>query len=182
VHFNVSVTSRDLQVSSRFSSRLVRLTSRVSSRSREANISVLTIDVSCPSLPSRTKNPLNFGQILTSGGLIYPAPLPIIAKFGVLEQTNGLRLRAKFRLDRFILSPLLAKPPPQILPFFGLRHFVVSTVGGNLRKVNTGAQLQHTFPYPAVSKSFLYSNAFMAKSSAKSDVQKRDAQKNKQTN
>ena len=33
------------------------------------------------------------------------------------------------------------------------------------RKLNTGAQLQ-TFPYPTVSKSFLYSNAFMAKSGA----------------
>jgi len=52
---------------------------------------------------------------------------------------------------------------PQFLPFFGLRHLVLSTVGGNLRKLNTGAQLQ-TFPYPTASKSFLYSNAFMAKS------------------
>jgi len=40
---------------------------------------------------------------------------------------------------------------------------VMSTVGGNLRQLNTGAQLQ-TFPYPTASKSFLYSNAFMAKS------------------
>jgi len=31
--------------------------------------------------------------------------------------------------------------------------------------LNTGAQLQ-TFPYPTASKSFLYSNAFMAKSGA----------------
>jgi len=48
------------------------------------------------------------------------------------------------------------------LPYFGLRHLVVSPVGSNLRKLSTGAQLQ-TFPYPTVSKSFLYSNAFMAK-------------------
>jgi len=33
--------------------------------------------------------------------------------------------------------------------------------------LNTGAQ-QQTFPYPTVSKSFLYSNAFMAKSGAQS--------------
>jgi len=39
---------------------------------------------------------------------------------------------------------------------------VVSPDGSNLRKLSTGAQLQ-AFPYPAVSKSFLYSNAFMAK-------------------
>jgi len=38
----------------------------------------------------------------------------------------------------------------------------MSTVGGNLSKLNTGAQLQ-TFPYPTSSKSFLYSNAFVAK-------------------
>jgi len=31
--------------------------------------------------------------------------LPMRAKFGVLYQTHGLRLLAKFRLDRFILSP-----------------------------------------------------------------------------
>jgi len=46
---------------------------------------------------------------------------------------------------------------PQFLPLFGLQHFVVSPVGSNLRKLNK------TFPYPMVSKSFLYSNAFMAK-------------------
>jgi len=49
-------------------------------------------------------------------------------------------------------------------------------------KVEHGAQLQ-AFPYPTVSKSFLYSNAFMKKSGAKSlDVQKRDEQTDKQTN
>ena len=60
-------------------------------------------------------------------------------------------------------------------------HLVVSPVGGNLRKMNTGAQLQ-TFPYPTASKSFLYSNAFMAKTArtnSESDVQKRDGQTNR---
>jgi len=52
----------------------------------------------------------------------------------------------------------------------GLRHLLMSTVGGNLRKLNTGAQLQ-TFPYPAASKSFMYSNG-----RTNSDVQKRDGQ------
>ena len=47
-------------------------------------------------------------------------------------------------------------------------------------KAENGVQLQ-TFPYPMVSKSFLYSNAFMAKSGAQSDVQKRDEQTDKQT-
>jgi len=54
---------------------------------------------------------------------------------------------------------------PQFLPFFELRHLVLSPISSSLRRLNTGAQLQ-TFPYPAVSKSFLYSNAFMAKSGA----------------
>ena len=58
---------------------------------------------------------------------------------------------------------LAAKNPD--FSVFGLRHFVMPTVGGNLRKLNTGAQLQ-TFPYPTASKSFLYSNAFMVKSGA----------------
>ena len=38
------------------------------------------------------------------GGSCIDALLPMRAKFGVLQQTHGLRLRAKFRLDRFILS------------------------------------------------------------------------------
>jgi len=51
---------------------------------------------------------------------------------------------------------------PQLLPFVGLRHLVVSPVGSRLRKFIRIAQLQ-TFAYPMASKSFLYSNAFMAK-------------------
>jgi len=41
----------------------------------------------------------------------------------------------------------------------------MSPIGINLRKLSTSAQLQ-TFSYPTASKSFLYSNAFMAKSGA----------------
>jgi len=41
----------------------------------------------------------------------------------------------------------------------------MSPIGISLRKLSTDAQLQ-TFPYPKASKSFLYSNAFMAKSNA----------------
>ena len=70
---------------------------------------------------------------------------------------------SKFVLIGLLYCPLAAKK--QFLPFFGFRHLVMSTVGGNLRKLNTGAQLQ-TFPYPTASKSFLYSNIFMVKSGA----------------
>ena len=81
--------------------------------------------------------------------------------------------------------PLAAKNR-QFLRFFGLRHLVLSPVGNSLTKLNTGAQLQ-TFPYPTASKSFLWSNAFMAKSGAqtltfKSVTDKQtDRQTNKQT-
>ena len=86
---------------------------------------------------------------------------PMRAKFGVLSQTHSLRLRAKLLLDRLILSSSGGEKP-QFLLFFGLRHLVMSPIGINLRKLSTYAQLQ-TFPYPMVSKSFLYSNEFMAK-------------------
>jgi len=77
-----------------------------------------------------------------------------------------MRLRAKFCLNQFILSSSGGKKPP-FFPFCGLRHLLVSPFASSLRKLNTGAQLQ-TFPYPAASKSFLYSNAFIAKSGAQS--------------
>jgi len=40
-----------------------------------------------------------------------------------------------------LLSYYVVKKP-QILPFFGLWHFVVSPIGGAWRKLNVGAQLQ----------------------------------------
>jgi len=80
----------------------------------------------------------NFGQILTFGA---PVPTPF------------------YRWGLFC-RPLAAKSLNFCL--FGLRHLVMSTVGGNLSKLNTGAQLQ-IFPYLTASKPFLYSNAFIAK-------------------
>jgi len=96
-----------------------------------------------------------------------PVPTPFTDESHIwCVHTHGIRLRAKFRLDRFILSPSGGKKT-QVLPFFALQHLVVSPIGSSLRKLNTATQLQ-TFPYPSVSKSFLYSNAFMAKSGAQS--------------
>ena len=46
----------------------------------------------------------NFGQILTFLGAPVPTPLPMRAKFGVLEQTQCLHLQAKFHLNVFIVS------------------------------------------------------------------------------
>jgi len=53
----------------------------------------------------------------------------------------------------------------QILPFFRHLHFVVLPVGSTQTKLDVSAKLP-TFPYPKVSKSFLYSDVFMAKSCA----------------
>jgi len=93
-----------------------------------------------------------------------------------------VRLCAKFRLDRFILSPSVGEKH-QFLPFFGIRHLAVSPIGGsNLRMLDTSAQLQ-TFPYQTVSKLFLYFNALMAKSGVQSLSFKSviDRQTNRQT-
>jgi len=104
------------------------------------------------------------------------------AKCGVLQQIRGIRLCAKFRFDRFILSPFVGEKP-QFLPFFGIRHLVVSPIGSSPRKLNTGAQPQTLF-YPTASKSFLYSNAFMMKSGAQTLTFKSvtNRQTEKQTN
>ena len=95
----------------------------------------------------------NFGQILTFGGSCTDTLLPMTAKFSALEQTQGIRLRAKFRLDRFILLPSGGETPP-FFAGFGLRHLVMLPIGINLRKLSTGAQLQtcpylNVFCYPA---------------------------------
>jgi len=85
----------------------------------------------------------------------------------------------------FCCSLLVKKKP--FLPFFGLRHFVLSLIGNSLTKLSTGAQLQ-TFHYPTASKSFLYSNAFVAKSGAQSltfksvTIKQTNRQTNRQTN
>jgi len=69
-----------------------------------------------------------------------------------------------FVLIGLFCHPLLAK---NLNRFLGFRHLVMSPIVINLRKFNTGAQPQ-TFPYPTASKSFLHSNAFIAKSGAQS--------------
>ena len=119
----------------------------------------------------------DLGQLLAFWGLLYRPLLPIRVKFGALEQTHGICLHTKFRIEWvYTVALCMAKNP----------NFVVSPVGGNMRKMNTGAQLT-TFPYPTVSKSFLSSSAFMAKSRAESLMLKSvtdrqtDSQRNRQT-
>jgi len=97
----------------------------------------------------------NVGQILIFRADI-PSPfLPIRAK---------IWCASAFQISsRSVYSVALWRRKTQSFAVFGLRHFVTSPVGGSLRMLNTGAQLQ-TFPYPKVSKSFLYSSVFMAES------------------
>ena len=90
-------------------------------------------------------------------GLLYRPPFTD-------EQTHGIRLPAKFRLDRFILSSC-GCGNPQFLPFLDFGSGVANWQQSET--VEHGTQLQ-TFPYPTVSKSFLCSHAFMAKSGAQS--------------
>ena len=125
------------------------------------------------------KNP-NFGQIVTFWGLLYRPPFTDEGQMRCAIADPRYTTHAKFRLDRFILSSSVFEKR-QFLPFFGLRHLALSPTGNSLTKLNTGAQLQ-TFPYPTASKSFQYSNAFVAKSGAQSLTFQRVTNKaNKQT-
>jgi len=108
----------------------------------------------------------SFGQISTFWGRLYQPPFTDEGEIWCAIADPPCTLTCQFRLNRFILWPFGGEKP-QFLPFFGLRHLVVLPTGSSLTKLNTGAQLQ-TFPYPKASKSFLYSNAFMAKSGAQS--------------
>ena len=120
-------------------------------------------------------------QILTSLGLLYRPPFTdkgniwcakadqtsnfiwvcLFCRLPVAKNRNFWQILT-FGASRSIYSSALWRRKTPFLSFFGLRHLVMPTAGGNLRKLNTGAQLQ-TFPYPTASKSFLFSNVFMAK-------------------
>ena len=107
----------------------------------------------------------NFGQILTFFGA--PVSTPFYRRGPNLVCYSRPTVYAcvpNFVSIGVFCRPLAAKSL-QFLRFFGLRHLVLSPIGNSLTKLNTGAQLQ-TFPYPTVSKSFLYFNAFMEKSGA----------------
>jgi len=104
------------------------------------------------------------GYISTFLGLLYQPPFTDDGQIWCAIADHGIRLRAKFRINWLILLPFGGEKP-QFLPYFGLWHLVVLLIGSNQRKFSTTAQLQ-TFPNPMVSKSFLYSNAFIAKSGA----------------
>ena len=57
------------------------------------------------------------------GGSCIDPLLPMKAKFGVLQQTRGLRLHAKFRLDWFILSSSGGEKHPIFATFCHILDF-----------------------------------------------------------
>ena len=123
----------------------------------------------------------NFGQILTFWGLLYQPPFTDESQIwcAITEPRCRLRLRATFRLDRFILSPSGGEKP-LIFAVFCTSAFSGVANWQQSEKVEHGCTTIQNFPYPTVSKWFLYSNAFMAKSGAQSLTF--ESVKNKQTN
>jgi len=75
-----------------------------------------------------------------------------------------VRLSAKFRLDRFILSPSGGHKTP-IFAIFWTSAFSNVYSWRQPEKVENGC-INTNLPYPTASKSFLYSSDFMAKSGA----------------
>jgi len=120
----------------------------------------------------------NFGQILTFQGTPVSTPFYRWGPNLVCYSRPAVYAYVPNFVSISLFCRPLAAKNPQFLPYFGLRHLVLSPIGNSLTKSNTGAQLQ-TFPYPTVLKSFLYSNAVMAKSGAQSLTFKRVT--NKQT-
>ena len=107
----------------------------------------------------------NFGQIFTFRMHLYQPPFTDESQIWCVIVDPRCTLTCQIS-SRSVYSVALWRRKI-FLPFFGIRHLVVSPIGSSLRKLNTGAQRQ-TFPYPTVSKSFLCSNDFMAKSGAQS--------------
>ena len=109
----------------------------------------------------------NFGQIWTFGGLLYRPPFTDEGQIWCAIADPRWTITRHIS-SRSVYTVALCWRQTPILSYFGLRHLVSSPfIGNNLTKLNTSAQLQ-TFPYPTISKSFLYSNALMAKSGAQS--------------
>jgi len=106
----------------------------------------------------------NFGANFDIWGLLYRPPSTDEGQiwFAIADPRCTLTCQIS---SRSVYSVALCWRKLHFLPFFGLQHLVVSPIGSSLTKLNTDAQLQ-TFPYPTLSKSFLYSNAFMVKSGA----------------
>jgi len=109
--------------------------------------------------------------------------LPMRDKFGMLWQTHGLRLTAKFRLDRFILSSCGGEKP-QFLPFFAV--FWTSAFSGvaswhQSQKVEHGCTTTNLPLSNGVKIVSVLQRLHGEIGCTNSDVQKHDGQTNKQT-
>jgi len=78
----------------------------------------------------------NFWQILTFWGAPVMTPFSDEGRIWCAIADPRHTLCAKFRFDWFILSPS-GNEKPQFLPYFQLRHLVMSPFGSNLRKLST---------------------------------------------
>ena len=106
----------------------------------------------------------NVWPILTFWGFLYRPPLTDEGPIWCAIADTRYTLICQISCGSLYSVALCWRKTPNCAVFL-IRHLVLSPFGNNLTKLNTGTQLQ-TFPYPTVSKSFLYSNAFMAKSGA----------------
>jgi len=121
----------------------------------------------------------NFGQSLTFGGLFYRPFL------GIDEGQIWCAIAAPWYMFscqnsyRSVYSVALWRRKTPILPFFGLRHLVASTVGSNLRKLHN----HKPSPTEWHHNRFCTPTLFMAKSGAQSLTSKSmtDRQTDRQT-
>jgi len=93
----------------------------------------------------------------------------------------GIRPRAKFRLDRFILLPSVGENP-KFLPIFGLRHLVLSPIGNNLTKLNMGTTTTNLPLSNGIKIVSVLQRLHGEIGRTISDVQKRDGLTDRQTN
>ena len=118
----------------------------------------------------------NFEEILTFGGLLCPALFTDEGQILCAKADQWSTPMHQISSGSVFFCHPLAVKKTKFGIFFQLRHFVVSPVGSYLRKLNADAQ-QQTFCYTTVSKSFVYSNVFMAKLCAKSLMLKTETNK-----
>jgi len=111
----------------------------------------------------------NFGQILTCEGLLYWPPFSDEGQTWCARADPRCAITVKFRLDRFILSPS------------GLRQFVVSLIGGNLRKLTC---VHNYYPSPGPLSNGIKVLSVLQRldgdiGRTNSDLQKRDRQRDR---
>jgi len=121
----------------------------------------------------------NFGPILTFWKLLYRPPFTDEGQIWCPITDPRYTFTCEIS-SRSVYSVVLWLRETPIFDFFLTSAFIGVAIGSSLRKLNMGTQLQ-TFPYPTVSKSFLYSHAFMAKFGAQTLTFKSVTNRHRQT-